>query len=181
MDNKNNYNDNYVIDVGTSVNVSDAHKKNVFLLTYDEYKNYIRLTSVALIIVSLFLAAILYEKSVADNYKYSLENSYNKSFNEITEALDVIEGSLEKSELYTQTEDLVPVFSVVYKETGNMESSLEDLPYNESITLNISKFLNQISDFSSVFPVLISGVVAVMYLPVRVLNKTRHLKSPHYS
>ena len=67
---------------------------------------------------------------------------------EITEALDVIEGRFEKSELYTQTEDLVPVFSAIYKETGNMESSLEDLPYNESITLNISKFLNQISDFS---------------------------------
>jgi len=101
--------------------------------------------------VILFLAVFSYRQySRAQSVNMILENHYERAFSELTENMEDIRTSLEKSLVVSSPSQMASLSNEIYKQVSAAKSNLAELPINEINLENTSKFLSQAGDFTYV-------------------------------
>lgn len=86
--------------------------------------------------------------SANDIYKTSLENSYQRSYNELIESVNGIEAELSKAVVSNSADMQLKILGQVSVMAANAQSNISALPINASIE-KTTKFINQTGDYAS--------------------------------
>jgi len=103
------------------------------------------------LVVTSFLVIIAlgcYILKVRNDNKQSLENSYNYAFFELSSYIDNINNLLSKAQISKDPVHGARTMSEVWRQSNLAQSNLSQLPIEQNVIAQTSKFLTQTSDFS---------------------------------
>ncbi len=101
---------------------------------------------IVLTLVGIFIWNLF---SVSENYRKNLSYSYTRSLGDLTEYLEDIELTLDKSKYVSTPTGQVAISSVLKEAGGGAKSALSYLPFSDDNSEIIEKSLSIIADFGS--------------------------------
>lgn len=109
----------------------------------------VRVISFSIAIFLVFLGAGVSGYMLTVQYKETIENAYRAAVNELTEYVDNIMETLKKG-MYSNTSTNQVSFAItLLSSSENAKQTLERLPFEQTSTDGLQKFLSQSSDFAS--------------------------------
>jgi germination protein YpeB len=112
-------------------------------------RGYIRLFSYSIAIVAVLAGFAIMNMNTATSYKAQLENNYQQSLNELSEAIDSIETNLTKSVYSNSDKMLYEISSDLYSECNEAKEALSRLPVGQMNLSSTYKFISQAGDYSA--------------------------------
>ena len=110
----------------------------------------VRISSFAAAGILILVGAVLQANSRLNSAKLQLAHRYQAALEELTTGIDNIAISLEKS-LYAGTSGgMSAITGELELQAGAVETAISSLPIGQEGVTAVSKFVNQVSDFSSV-------------------------------
>lgn len=104
---------------------------------------------VALALVVIGLSIWLTVVMIGNNRnKVALENNYRHSFYELTDSMDNLEVELSKLMVASGSDQRGALTLNAYRQAEIAETSVSNLPFEADVAVEMSKFLNQVGDFS---------------------------------
>lgn len=101
---------------------------------------------VALIIA--FVSLVIYAYKQKNDYRKSIENTYNMAFYQLVDYVQEVEIYLAKSIISGSPESSTENLTYIWREANLAQTYLSMLPMNSSELENTAKFLNQVSDYA---------------------------------
>lgn len=111
-------------------------------------RNIVRLCSFAICLAAALSAAAISQHSESSKYQLRLEAAYRRNLTQLSECLDSIETSLEKSQYAASQEMMGTLSSDLYAECTTAKNSLSALPVNQLDLDGAYKFLSQAADYA---------------------------------
>lgn len=99
------------------------------------------------LLIAVFLAVCFFSDSRAK--KTELENMYQKSFYELSGNMTNIENKLEKAQVAQSRPMQIRLLTEIWKQSGESESNMGQLPLDNAEIQNTTKFVNQLGDYSN--------------------------------
>lgn len=100
------------------------------------------------IIVLIAAIAVGYNYSIAKTMKTTVENNYNRAFNELVGYVDDIDTLLQKSMLVSSPSQTATLSGELVRETAAAKACLAQLPQEEISLEKTEKFLSQTGDYT---------------------------------
>ena len=107
-----------------------------------------RMFSVVLVSILDVTAVAIYEYKRSADYRYKLENQYNRAFCELVSSVDNIENNLAKGAVVTDPREMIKTANQIYSQSAFAMASLAQLPVGDVALSNTSKFLAQVGDYT---------------------------------
>lgn len=101
---------------------------------------------ISVILIVAAVAVVQYKRAV--DYRYSLENQYNRAFNELVDALGNIENNLAKGVVASDEAEMIKLANKIYSQSSFAMATLGQLPIADSALAGTSKFLAQVGDYT---------------------------------
>ncbi len=117
----------------------------------NDWKNRLKDRHMFTIVLSSFLVIIVllgYIFKIRNDNKQSLENRYNQAFYEMSSYIENIDTLLAKSLVSKDPAHGAKTMSEVWRQANLAKTNLSELPIEQNLIANTSKFLSQTSDFS---------------------------------
>lgn len=130
---------------GTEFNMKKAYKSPA-IKRIERFTDTIVSLSLALLI-AVFVSVCFFADSRAK--KTELENMYQKSYYELSGNMINIENKLEKAQVAQTRPMLIRLLNEIWKQSGESESNMAQLPLDNSAIQNTTKFVNQLGDYSN--------------------------------
>lgn len=111
-------------------------------------RNIVRLCSFAICLAAALSAAAISQHSESSKYQLRLEAAYRRNLTQLSECLDSIETSLEKSQYAASQEMMGTLSSDLYAECTTAKNSLSALPVSQLDLDGAYKFLSQAADYA---------------------------------
>lgn len=122
-----------------------------FIDKLNDWKNRLKDRHMFTIVISSFLVIIAllgYIIKIRNDNKQSLENRYNQAFYEMSSYIENIDTLLLKSLVSKDPEHGAKTMSEVWRQANLAKTNLSELPIEQNLIAQTSKFLSQTSDFS---------------------------------
>ena len=108
----------------------------------------VRIISFLLAFVLIFAGTVVYDMNRVSSLKRQLAHRYQAAMENLSSEMENISVTLGKA-LYTGTPStLSPLTNKLVLQAGTASTALAELPINHNSLEKVSKFLNQISDYS---------------------------------
>ena len=111
-------------------------------------RNIVRLCSFAICLAAVLTTAAVSQNAASNKYQLRLEAAYQSDLNRLSECLDSIETSLEKSQYAASQEMMGTLSSDLYAECTTAKNALSSLPVSQLELDGAYKFLSQAADYS---------------------------------
>ena len=105
--------------------------------------------SVVLIIIGAIAVWGLFQYKAEMQFRQRAENQYNRAFYEMADNVQNVEVMLTKAMIANSPEQGIANLSEVWRQANLAQANLGQLPISQLELNNVSKFLNQVSDFSN--------------------------------
>jgi len=116
-----------------------------------DWRNRLKDRHMFTIVISSFLvilALLGYIFKIRNDNKQALENRYNQAFYEMSSYIENIDSLLAKSLVSKDPSHGAKTMSEVWRQANLAKTNLSELPIEQNLIANTSKFLSQTSDFS---------------------------------
>ena len=122
-----------------------------FIDKLKDFRNRLRDRHMFTIVISSFLVIIAltgYIFKIRNDNKQALENRYNQAFYEMSSYIENIDTLLAKSLVSKDPSHGAKTMSEVWRQANLAKTNLSELPIEQNLIAQTSKFLSQTSDFS---------------------------------
>ena len=109
-------------------------------------RNYLKIMILFLVIL-VFLSGF-YAFKLKEKYNLMLDNNYNDSFTSLVNYINSVENYLAKSMITESPEHAAETLTKVWSDSNLAMVYLSRLPVSSESVMNVSKFLNQVSDYT---------------------------------
>ena len=116
-----------------------------------DWKNRLKDRHMFSIVVASFLvilALLGYIIKIRNDNKQALENTYNHAFFELASYIDNINNLLSKAQISKDPSHGAKTMSEIWRQSNLAKTNLSELPIEQDVIAQTSKFLSQTSDFS---------------------------------
>jgi len=116
-----------------------------------DWKNRLKDRHMFSIVIGSFiviLALLGYIIKIRNDNKQSLENTYNHAFYELASYIDNINNLLSKAQISKDPSHGAKTMSEIWRQSNLAKTNLSELPIEQDVIAQTSKFLSQTSDFS---------------------------------
>ncbi len=104
--------------------------------------------SIILVIMAVITGVGIYQYKRGLDYRNSVENQYNRAFQEVVGYVDNIEVSLAKSMLATNSRQMVDLSSEIWRKAAFAQANLGQIPISQIQLDKTSRFLTQVGDYT---------------------------------
>lgn len=111
-------------------------------------RNIVRIISYCLCIVAILSSITIISSNKTKNYQRKLEATYQHSLMELSECIDSIETSLNKSSYANDEKMIFDIAKDLYAQCVCAKNALADLPINQMNLSSANKFLTQTADYA---------------------------------
>ena len=80
--------------------------------------------------------------------KQKIQNSYNRAFYDLVADMNNIDAEFTKLKVTSSDKYTITALATIFAKANNAVGNLDIIPFSNNTTSNVSKFLNQLSDFS---------------------------------
>ena len=103
--------------------------------------------SIAFLVILVFSTGY-YAFKLKEKYNLMLDNTYNDSFTSLVNYINSVENYLAKSMITESPEHAAETLTKVWSDANLAMVYLSRIPVSSESALNVSKFLNQVSDYA---------------------------------